>query len=474
MKLPGRYILLKILSTAAIVSFAYAGAVTLRTVFFRDDGGLLSLSFFILIILAGHLAGWYFWSKTPKFALRLAGSKFTRFLYFMLHVKNGMYFTAAVAAWSAMVLPLLATLLIYGTDDLLRTLFEVLLSILAYMMALKYSKMSSTQILHKKRVYTGFAVLAACLEATYFMKDLAYLRPWMFAVSYFFILAFLITKNQEDIDSNIFDKKHVEKSILPRNLRRFNTLSVCTVFLVILLFFNFKKVVVYTLKITAKLIFMIIEGVLWLMSFLFPSQQGTSQNGGSSGTMDFLGKSIELINPIINLIENTIKYFVILYISYKLISFLLKKLPGFLRKVADWIKRLLSIKNGEGLLETADYSDETERVKPVRERRLHNEMKKKIKKSKKDLKSVSDPVERVRYMYSSILHMLPLVGVRQEPSDTTLELIVKTRSAVVVKGLSPFTGIYNQVRYGGKIPDDGMLKEAEAHYEKVTEATDVK
>lgn len=474
MKLPGRQVLLKIISILAIDLFVYASVITLRTILFRADGGLLAALFFILITITGHLAGWYFRTKTPKLALRLAGSKFTRFLYFMLHIKNGTYFTAAAAAWTAMVLPLLATLFIYDGLGIFRILFEILLTILAYVISMKHSRLSSSQILRNNQIYAGFAVLAICLETTWFIKGLVYLRPWLFAASYFFILAFLIVKNQEDIDSNIFDRKHVEKSILPRNLRRFNTLSVCVVFLVIVLFFNLKKVVAYLLRVTVKLVFLIIEGILWLLSLLFPSQQGTVQNGGSSGEMGFLGESIELIRPWVNLLENTIKYFVIFYTAYRLISLILKKLPGLLRKIADWIKKLFSIKSGEGLPETTDYTDETERVKPVRERKLHSEIKKSMRKSRKDLKSVSDPVERVRYMYCSILHMLPLIGVRQEPSDTTLELIEKARSAVFVKELSPFTGIYNQVRYGEKIPDELMLKKAEAHYGKIAEASDLK
>ena len=474
MKLPGRFILLRILAAVAIGAFVYAGAVTLRAVLFDADGGLFALLLFAIIVLSGNIAGWYFWKKTPKFAVRLVSSKFASFLHFMLHVKNGINLTMSVAAWSAMLIPLLATLLIYRKAGLWRILFEMLLTVVAYIMSLKHSSMSSMQILQKNQVYTGFFVMAVCLETTYFIKNIAYLRPWLFAACYYFILAFLITRNQEDIDSNIFDKKHVEKSILPRNLRRFNTYSVCVVFLVILLFFNFKKVVSAILQFILKLIFYIMKGFLWLMSALLPIQQGASQGGGSQQEMGFFGEGIALINPFKNLLANTVKYFVIIYISYRLLVFLWRKIPKLVRRVVEWIKRLLSIKKGSDLPDTEDYKDETERVKPVRERRIHSEMKRRMRKSKKDLKGVSDPVERVRYLYSSILHMLPLLGVKHEISDTTMELLRKASPQAVVTELSPLTRIYNQVRYGGKIPDALMLEEAEGHYKKVADAANVK
>ena len=474
MRLSWRFISLKILAAMAMGIFVYAGAITLRAALFGADGGLFALLFFAMVILSGHLSGWYFWTKTPKFALHMASSKFASFLYFMLHIKNGTYFTAAVAAWLALLLPLMASLLLYRQYGFWRILFEILLTMLAYIMSLKHSRLSFAQILQKNQVYIGFIILAVSLEVSYFMKDIFYLRPWLFGASYFFILAFLIIKNQEDIDNNIFNKKHVEKSILPKNLRRFNTLSVCVVFLVILLFFNFKTIVSTILRMAVKLIFFIMEGVLWILSLIFPSSQGGTQQGGAPQGFDFFGESTELINPLKNLLSNTIKYFIILYITYRLLAFLYRKIPGLVRRAIEWIKRILSIKKGEVSLETMDYRDETETVKPVRKHENHGEMKKKMRKSRRDLRSVTDPVERVRYMYSSILHMLPLLGVQREPSDTTMELVRKTSSVEIVKELSPFTGIYNQVRYGGKVPDALMLDEAEGHYDKVADLYGIK
>lgn len=87
MKLPKRIHLLKILATAAISAFVYVGAVTLRTALFGIDGGFFTLLLFVLIMFLGHLAGGLFFGDAPLFTLRVAGSKFVRFLSFMLYIK---------------------------------------------------------------------------------------------------------------------------------------------------------------------------------------------------------------------------------------------------------------------------------------------------------------------------------------------------------------------------------------------------
>lgn len=483
MKPFGRPLLLRILATTAIGSSVYAGAVTLRTSLFGMNGGLFALLLFVMTMLIGHLAGWQLLGKTPEFASYMAVSKFARFFSFMLHIKDGAHVIMNAAAWSTVLLPLLAVLLIYRSYGIWRIIFEMLLAMVAYIMSLKHSRLASAQIMQKAAVYFSFIVLAVCLEAPYFLKNLAYLRPWLFAASYFFILAFLIIKNQEDIDSNIFDKKHVEKSILPRNLRRFNTVSVCVVFLVIILFFNLKEVVKYILFLLGRLTILIIKGVLWILSCIMPSSQGDLQQGEAApNAFDFFGESAELVYPFKNLISNTIKYFIILYVTYRLLVILKRKIPGLVRRIVGWLQKILSIKKGQKSFETMDYNDETETIKPTRKHDNKREVKKKMRKSRLNLRSISDPAERVRQMYSTILQMLPLLGVRLYKCDTTMEIAGKTAasgevvtaSREVAKEFLPFTAIYNQVRYGDTVPDSGMLKEAEVHFEKAVEVIERK
>ena len=144
-----------------------------------------------------------------------------------------------------------------------------------------------------------------------------------------------------------------------------------------------------------------------------------------------------------------------------------RKLPDLVRKIVKWIRKLFHIKKGETTFEATEYRDETEILKPAHGYENQRELKRKMRKNKRDLRSITDPVERVRHMYTSILHMLPLLGIQFDKSDTTMDILRKTASAgEVFKEFSPFTTIYNEVRYGDKVPDIAMLAQAEGHFEK--------
>ncbi len=468
MKFPVRFTLLKILAVSAAGIAFYSGTVTVRVVLFGIDGGLFSFLLFACILLSGHLAGGIFLSETPGFALKTAKTKSAGFLSFMLHIKNGARFMSAAAAWLIVLLPILASWAIYNRYGVWRVVFEAFIAAIAYGMALKHSQLAFMQIMGNATVYTGFIVLAVCLEIPYFKSDMTYLRPWLYAASYLFIFTYLILRNQEDIDSNIFDKKHIEKSILPKNLRRFNTLSVCVVFLAVVLFFNLKPVILYMLHILGRFVMVAASGILWLMSLLFPQQEFVPQAGEAPQAFSFFGNAVEPVRPFRNLMYNIAKNFVILYAAYRLLLIAVRRFPALVRKISGLIKKLLSLQKGSAPFENSDYSDEAETVKPVREQR--RQVRKRLKGSRKDLKSITDPVDRVRYMYASLLVMLKLAGIRAEKSDTAAEILKKSiSSGFILNELVPFTTIYNQVRYGGRIPDKEMLIRAEGLFNGVAD-----
>lgn len=470
MKLLDRYSLLKILALTAVYAFVYSAAVMLRTAVFKEDGGIFALLMFAVVCLSGQLSGWLFYEKSLKPA-KENSPRLTSSVFLMQHLKISRRFIAGGAAWSIMLLPALAAYMAYNRYGIFRSLFETVFSMIAYTVSLKQSKLDFTRIFKKSTVYAGFIILAACLEAPCFIKSLLYLRPWVFAASYLFIFAFLIIKNQEDIDSNIFNKKHIERSILPKNLRRFNLASVCILFLVVLLFFNFKAFVINVIEFMAILTARIIGIILWLIIQLYPQSEGDMQmSGAAAQQLDMLKNQPEIIYPFRNLIYNTLQNFVVLYALYRLLVILARKAPGFIKKAAEWIRKILSIENGEKNIESIEYIDETEIVKPAQKHIVS--AKKGIRRSRRNLSKISDPVKMIRQMYSAILHILPSVGVYPEKSDTTLEIVRKAAGAGEYSGivdgcLAPFTEIYNVVRYSEKLPDSNMMLNAGEYYRKL-------
>lgn len=469
MKRPDYSVLLKILATAAVVLVIYAAAATVRTAVFGTDGGLASVAYFVITMLLGYMAGVVLLGRIPKFAIKASVLKPVKFLSFMLNLGDAAYSASAFVAWIIALLPVLAAFFIFIRHGIYRTAFEMIAAIIIYSVALRYSQSNFSQILNNRNVYAGFITLALCLELLYILENLAYLKPWLLAISYFFILIYLLIKNQEDIDNNIFDKKHIEKSILPRNLRRLNTFWVCVLFLAIVLLFNLKPLAIFLLQLLIKISIYLAAAFMWLSGHLLQSSDGAQQLG-SGGGLGFFGAGIEIIQPFKNLITNAFRNAVALYIFYRLLLLLIRWVPGLALRVFNLIKKLFAFKKGENTLETTDYSDESEMVRPIHKIEQSRHLNKRIRKSRRTLKSISDPAEKVRYMYASIMEMLPMLGIRAEQSDTTADILKKTAAAVDISSeLSPFTGIYNQVRYGDKIPDGEVLVKAEGHFDKTVE-----
>jgi hypothetical protein len=469
MKPAMRTSLLRILASAAVNVCVYAVVVTLRASLFKEDGGLFALFFYFFTSFMANAAAFVFMGGSTKFASRFAEKKTVRFLAFMLNIKNGAALTSSAAAWMIILVPIGVTFLIHRQQGILRALFELLPVTIAYVVSLRHTTLSSYEIMSDPTAYTGFFMLALCLEIPLLISRLIYLRIWMFAATYIFIFAYLIIKNNEDIESNIYSYKHLEKTILPKNLRKLNTVTICVIFLVILLLFNLKTVVSTLLKWSATFILLIISWIAWLIDRLFPAGELITEGVGNAEP-----GLLELIpgppNPVVNLIFNILKNFVLLYLAYRILLQLVKWVPALYRKIVGLIKKIFMLKKSEGAAEESDFIDETETIRPVS---VSGEKRKAVRnavKSIRDARREKDPVKRVRLMYSIILIMLPAIGVNPDRSDTTLEIIRKTSASQPLSTeLSDLTDVYNRVRYGDERPGQERLAQAEEHFDKAVE-----
>jgi len=477
MKLVRRSVILRILATAGVNLYVYAGFLTLRALLFGTYGGGKSLLLFFVTGVSGFAAGRMLLGRAPSFLSVISGSRTVKFITFMLNVRNGEKFIAAFSAWIIIFLPFAATMILYGGSGPSRVLFELMPAMAAYIIALKQSRLGASQIMSNAAVYSGFLILVLSLELAnisgLFFSDVSYLKPWLFGVSYFFIFAFLIVRNQEDIDSNIFDKKHIEKSILPKNLRSFNSIAVCVVFVLIMLMFNLKTVIMAIMRLIGQLSSMIMMLMLWLAEILMPLNGDGQGNGPSnSGLFDF---GIQRISPVGNFIFNIVRNFFLYYIIYRVILAVIRIAPKASRRLVELMKKLFSLERGDKADTNSDYMDETETVIPERRQKSESDAKRSIRQGTRALNQIKDPVLKVRYMFSIILKMLPAAGVQPDRSDTPAELARKAgTSQHISEGLSPFAVIYNQVRYGEKLPDRGMLDDAELNFNKVLNAMEHK
>ena len=455
-----RVIVLRILSVLTVNAFIYSGFITLRTAIFLDDGGATAVVMYALVICFAHAAGIFLSSARPDFLIRAGKTKFFKFFSFMLNIGDSERFIASSIMWGLIIVPAAAVLFVYGSNGAVRTLFELLTVTVAYIIAVKQSRLASVRIMSNAGMFIGMTIMFICLELPYLVSRLMYLRPVYFAVAYFMIFAFLITKNQEDIERHIFSKKHIDKTVLPKNLRRFNAMAAGFVFLLTMLLFNLKTVIMYLMDIAKQIIQLFFAFLGWLFEKLVPDQSSAGEAFQSS--MEAV--SAQRPTPFANFILNIIMYFIILYVSYRLILAIVVRVPAAVSKIISALKKLFRMNISKEAYVEADFVDTTETVMPD-VRNTVNKGKKKRARVKK-LSRITDPIEKIRCMYSNILGILPTHGIKPEAVDTTAEILAKAAGSVnVQEGLAPFTEIYERVRYGEMVPDSETLARAEKYYQ---------
>ncbi|MGE5614398.1 MAG: hypothetical protein ACM3XR_08325 [Bacillota bacterium] len=451
--------ILRVLATSAVNASAYAAIVVLRTVIFGTDGGVAAIILYISSIVLANLSNAIFLNRKPAFASAVSKARIARIAAFMLNIKDIGRFVASAAAWASALLPLAAGIILFAGHGIFRILFELLSLAAAYAVSLKHTRLGSAVIMGKTAVFAGFFVLFASLEAPNIFDRQEYLRPWLYGAAYFYMLAYLIVRNQDDIDVNIYDKKHVEKSLLPKNMRRFNMLAVCVVFIAILLISNLKTVIATLFGFLGKVIVLAIQGILWILKYIMPNPEVINE-GGVPGK-DSLDIGIQGVSPVWNFILNVLRNFTIIYILYRILLAVAIRIPSIARIISGWLAKLFSLNEDAKPHEESEYADESETVKPEWIRGRIYTRRKNQRKTRKKLKYITDPVEKVRRIYATVLGMLQMSGIKTETGDTTLDIVHKAAFLENVREeLSALTDVYNQVRYGGVIPDKAMMAEA--------------
>lgn len=457
--------LLRFLALLAVNIFIYSAAAVLRSVIFGNDGEIGSLVFYTAVFAAGFVLSGVLLDESRRLYKKISELAVIRFLTFAMKADDKPRFVASAAVHASLLLPVLAAVLVYRGKGFFVTLFEAAFVMLSYLITIKKRRAGFSEIMSSRRNLTGLIVTLLSAEVTVFVKNAGHLRPWLYAAACAYIFLYLILKNQEDIDENIFDKKHIEKSILPRNLRSFNTKVVIVLFLAIMLLFNLKSVALWLIKLVGWISFYILKFLIWLSNLLLPGgavemNQPAQQQGGVQ-----FGEMITEVHPWSNFVWNIIKYFLVIYIVWSLVCFLARKSGAVARRLWEYLKKLISWDRENREIQTGDYKDETEIVKPLRDGEGRHAMRAAMKRTRRGLKSIDDPVERVRFIYASILELLGIYGIKTEKSDTTFDILGKALSINGIEApLKEVTHVYNAVRYGSSVPGPEALARTEERY----------
>eukprot|EP00825_Cyclidium_porcatum_P049549 TRINITY_DN8595_c0_g2_i5.p2 TRINITY_DN8595_c0_g2~~TRINITY_DN8595_c0_g2_i5.p2 ORF type:complete len:226 (+),score=36.55 TRINITY_DN8595_c0_g2_i5:329-1006(+) len=173
------------------------------------------------------------------------------------------------------------------------------------------------------------------------------------------------------------------------------------------------------------------------------------------------------VQDILNIILYIVVAAIIIYLLYKFFKVVPGKLKKLYIKIADAIKKKLGLlfSNAEN---SDEYIDEVEVIKPDVGNDVTTTRKSGNRKTKRNITKIKDPVQKVRAAYGSVVSGLMKQKVEILQSDTTGEIYSKSVSVLGIDSeLKEITSVYEEVRYGDKIPDEKMLSELENNYDDI-------
>lgn len=461
-----RTTILRLLSQLAVNIYIYALVATVRTILYHDDGGIVAVLVYTCGAVMACLSSRLLADRPLRVAGKLSDTRLFRFIAYVLGTRQLYRAIAYIVSWLGIIVPAALPFIIFRDAHGLRPLFESAAACCAYIVSLKLARKAPARIIGSGGFFTGLIILVVCLELHLVTDAVDHLRPWLFGALHFLIFTYLVVRNQHDIDENIYNKKFVEKSLLPKDLRRVNAVSATFVFLLVLLLSNLKTVVARVLSLAGDLVSIIFNAILRIIEKIGPD---AAEPESIEIPGDLLEQGMEQAppSPYMNLFINIVQYFIVLYLAYKLVLLFISKIPSIVSALSGLLRRLFGVKTEEACDEESDFIDISEIVLPERAEKKRRRASKKKRRTARYLRRITDPAERIRYMYGLILDMLPQRGISPLPSDTTAEILAK---AGETDGLPPFTAIYEQVRYGGMVPDQETLETAEQHYAKASDA----
>lgn len=433
---------LKGLAFVAILLFYYPVLAAARAFLFGSHEGLGGLAFALFLAVLGILAG----------ALVLKDDEY-RFIRDPL-------------ANAAVVIPIVIAVLWGIPGGWMRMLLEIPPAFLLYFFGLRGYSLRYGDVLSRERVNVGIFLLVAALIASGYLPSIRYLQGQFFIYAYTAMAITLLVRNQENLER--FLRRDAGPAMIPRNIRGHNALYVFVIFGLILLLFNFKGVVMFLFQLSGTMIRFVLGLIYQFMQLFNPMKDKDIGQAAPQKVFPFAMEE-DATNPVLTFIYHILFNFFFLYSVYKFLPLLGRGLKSLFGSLVNWLRRLLTRVDTDYARESEDYSDEIEQIKPLEGGRLRSRIRKRIRNLKRDLKYIQDPVEKVRFIYTILLHILMHTNVDVRNTDTTGEILNKARKAVQIDPyFAEVTEIYEAVRYGDQIPDEKEVGRSEADYKTIT------
>jgi len=339
-------------------------------------------------------------------------------------------------------IPVLCSVLLFDNRI---SFFESIFGLIFYLIGLKGYFSEYDSIFSMYKILGASAVLIVTLFLSRFIELAEYEKHIVNISFYVFVLSTMMLLNQNNLDF-AFQDSTTEKIKEPENVRAYNVFYTGILFVIMLITLNLSKLSSYISKAGVN--------ALWFLLKLF-SPSGKIKNvpdGVKSGSMKDLKHNIKLSNN---------SGLLVLLLAVVVFIFLIKYQKKIIKGIL-WILKNLFNSDEIKLTETSMYVDETDEVEAESIFHKSDKNKDSRKRSIFRLRRIHDPVQKIRYIYGLILDSFVNTKVQIKKSDTSLQIYDKSKVInEIEQQMHDITCIYNDVRYGNKVPDENELEKAE-------------
>ncbi|MDP4093332.1 MAG: hypothetical protein Q8920_08225 [Bacillota bacterium] len=446
--------ILKIASLAAVVSFLYTLEISLRYILFKSTGGLLGCSYPVIVFVTGCIAGSVLTAKGSELMTRLMSKPSAR-VFFQNDVQRWIFEKSLT--YSSVLVPVLFTIVLYAGSR--RILFETITAAVFYIWGITKHNKEYYQVLDRNNIVFGSSVSALALFLSEVVPGMGLITPNLFASAYIFVFILFITRNQFNLERNIYSRRGSDKSAASIEIKRRNIIFTAVIFSITVIIFNIRSIYEFMALVVRKIIAVILLTIYYPIKFVNGlldknGVQSTGLNDAASNLQHKSTKGSVFFEALYIVLLIAALHFIIKYIMKRR-----KRISNFfsrqLRAIIN-ILRKLTVKVNPTVYEKPvilDYTDEVENI-------TKSGMSRNRKGNTRDgityginAKRIKNPVQKVRYIYCSLVNSLLDKNVGINKSDTARDIYIKANSYKDLgSDLDDITKLYEKVRYADNIP----------------------
>lgn len=341
------------------------------------------------------------------------------------------------------IIPLVSITLLYINSNLTRIFFELLLSMICWYVGVHNINRPYEQIFNTRRFVIGMIVFFAL----FIIKGSSNQQNQVLIVLPIFIVIYFIVKNQSVLDMHIFKNyKQTDgfEGFRIHNLKKLFLISLILICCLFLIWIPLSKINFPNI------------GPLWNNHISAPPPKNLPKAGAETiyKPIVYKSNSTTLIAVII-IASAVVIYLIFLLIKYRkaIMKFFSKSRTRIIKEYEDYVleEEMLNKKEKNKQAEDKNIS-----APSFRKRHLTA------------LKKITDPVEKMRYLYGIMLDIIINKKIDISKSDTSMEINEKSLQFRDLEGICDnITREYNSARYGGIVPSQDNILNLENQIEKV-------